>query len=61
MAHSYHAHHVHAHDDHSDHDHGPNVNAPVSFGTAFAIGIILNTASVAPEVILGFASNVTAQ
>jgi cobalt-zinc-cadmium efflux system protein len=59
MAHSHQDHHVHAHEDQSGHVHGPDahVHAPASFGTAFAIGIGLNTAFVVLEVIFGFASN----
>src|ERR1035437_7890320 len=40
---------------HSHQDH--HIHAPASFGTAFAIGIGLNTAFVVLEVIFGFASN----
>jgi cobalt-zinc-cadmium efflux system protein len=50
----------HDHDhDHAGHAHGPggHVHAPASFGTAFAIGIALNTAFVIAEVIFGYASN----
>jgi cobalt-zinc-cadmium efflux system protein len=56
MAHS-HSH--HAQDDHVDHVEGPgaHLHAPASFGTAFAIGIGLNTAFVVLEAIFGFASN----
>lgn len=38
----------HTHDDHAGHAHGPrgHVHAPANFGTAFAIGIGLNTAFV---------------
>ena len=59
MAHPHQDHHVYAHDDHKGHAHGPgaHLHAPVSFGTAFAIGIGLNTAFVVIEVIFGFASN----
>ncbi|CAN5451017.1 cation diffusion facilitator family transporter [soil metagenome] len=52
--------------DHSHHDHPPShghahepgghVHAPASFGTAFAIGIGLNTAFVVVETIYGFSS-----
>ncbi len=58
MAHSHQDHHVHAHDDHKGHAYGPgaHVHAPASFGTAFAIGVGLNT-TVVLEVIFGFASN----
>jgi cobalt-zinc-cadmium efflux system protein len=59
MAHSHQDYRVHAHDGHKGHAHGPgaHLHAPVSFGTAFAIGIGLNTAFVVIEVIFGFASN----
>ena len=59
MAHSHQVQHVHAHDDHSGHAHGPcaHVHTPAHFGTAFAIGLGLNTAFVVLEVIFGFASN----
>lgn len=52
--------HRHDHDrDHAGHAHGPagHVHAPASFGTAFVIGIALNTAFVIAEVIFGYASN----
>jgi cobalt-zinc-cadmium efflux system protein len=59
MAHSHPVQHIHAHDDHSGHAHGPgaHVHSPANFGTAFAIGIGLNTAFVVLEAIFGFASN----
>lgn len=59
MAHSHQDDHAHVHDDHYGHAHGPgvHVHAPTSFGTAFAIGIGLNTAFVVIEAIFGFASN----
>jgi cobalt-zinc-cadmium efflux system protein len=60
----------HAHDHHGakpghdDHDHGHDhshhgghSHAPTDFGTAFAIGIALNTGFVIAEAALGFASN----
>jgi cobalt-zinc-cadmium efflux system protein len=55
MAHT----HSHAHHDHAGHAHGPggHVHAPASFGTAFAIGIGLNTAFVIAEGLFGYASN----
>jgi cobalt-zinc-cadmium efflux system protein len=57
-----HSHHDHDHDhDHHDHGHahglGGHVHAPASFGTAFAIGIALNTGFVIVEGIYGYASN----
>lgn len=48
MSHSHREKHHHHHHDH-DHTH-----APASFGIAFAVGIILNTAFVAVEVIYGW-------
>lgn len=61
--------HDHAHDDHGhegadphhhgpDHVHGPggHHHAPASFGRAFAIGIVLNTAFVVIEAVYGFLS-----
>jgi cobalt-zinc-cadmium efflux system protein len=62
-SHSHHDHSEAAHDhggrDHNGHAHGPggHVHAPANFGTAFAIGIGLNTAFVIVEAIFGFASN----
>ena len=63
MTHSHHA----AHDDHADHGHhghahghGGHVHAPASFGTAFAVGIVLNTLLVTVEAIYGYISNSTA-
>jgi cobalt-zinc-cadmium efflux system protein len=62
-AHQHHGHAHHAdrpgHDDH-DHDHGlhgGHSHAPTDFGTAFAIGIALNTGFVIAETAFGFASN----
>jgi cobalt-zinc-cadmium efflux system protein len=54
-----HAHHDHSHDDHAGHAHGQggHVHAPASFGTAFAIGIGLNTAFVIVEGVFGYFSN----
>jgi cobalt-zinc-cadmium efflux system protein len=54
-----HTHHSQAHDEHAGHAHGPggHVHAPASFGTAFAIGIGLNTAFVIAEGLFGYASN----
>lgn len=55
MAHS----HDHAGHDHAGHVHGPggHVHAPANFGTAFAVGIGLNTVFVVTEAIFGYASN----
>lgn len=51
--------HDHHHDhDHHDHGHGHHHNhAPANFGTAFAVGIALNTAYVVAEAIYGFLAN----
>jgi cobalt-zinc-cadmium efflux system protein len=60
MAHSHSGHdHDQAHEDHKGHAHGPggHTHAPANFGTAFTIGIGLNTAFVIVETIFGFASN----
>jgi cobalt-zinc-cadmium efflux system protein len=57
---------THSHNDHDHHDHddkrrahgpGAHVHAPANFGTAFAVGITLNTAFVVAEGIFGYASN----
>lgn len=65
-SHDNHAHHHHDHAGHG-HDHGHNhgpghahVHAPANFGTAFAIGISLNTALVVAEAIYGYIGNSTA-
>src|ERR1700683_985245 len=53
----------HEHDGHHGHDHahahgaGGHSHAPISFGRAFAIGIILNLAYVAAEAFYGVASH----
>ena len=52
MAGAHHHHHDHAH----GHDHGHHHHAPASFGRAFAIGILLNSAFVAVEAGYGIAS-----
>ena len=62
--------HSHAAHDHADHDHnhahghnhrpGGHSHAPASFGTAFAVGITLNTVFIVVEAIYGYASNSTA-
>jgi cobalt-zinc-cadmium efflux system protein len=51
--------HDHAGHSHAGHAHGPggHVHAPANFGTAFAVGIGLNTAFVVVEAIFGYASN----
>lgn len=56
-----HAHHHagHAHD-HHPHGHGGHTHAPAQFGTAFAIGIGLNTAFVIVEAVYGYLGNSTA-
>ena len=46
----------HAHDHSAGHEHS-HVHAPANFGTAFAVGIGLNTAFVIIEAIFGFTSN----
>jgi cobalt-zinc-cadmium efflux system protein len=46
------------HDHSSEHSHGHgHVHLPATFGKAFAIGIVLNTAFVAAEVIFGLKAN----
>ena len=47
--------HGHGHSHGHDHDHGHS-HAPASFGTAFAVGIALNTAFVVVEATFGFLS-----
>jgi cobalt-zinc-cadmium efflux system protein len=49
--------HSHAHD--HDHNHAPggHHHAPASFGTAFAVGIALNTAFVVAEALFGYLGN----
>lgn len=64
-AHDHHDHsHDHDHDSHArgghDHGHAGHSHAPANFGTAFAVGIALNTAFVAIEAGYGFISNSTA-
>jgi cobalt-zinc-cadmium efflux system protein len=53
------SHHDHHDYDHQGHAHGPggHLHTPASFGTAFAIGIALNTIFVIVEAIFGYASN----
>jgi cobalt-zinc-cadmium efflux system protein len=55
--------HDHDHDDHHhDHSHGTpgHSHAPADFGTAFAIGITLNSALVVAEGVYGYLGNSTA-
>src|SRR3982074_1164521 len=51
---------AHQHD-HHDHSHAPghagHSHAPDNFGFAFAVGVALNTAFVAAELIFGYAAN----
>jgi cobalt-zinc-cadmium efflux system protein len=49
--------HSHAHDHGHNHAPGGHHHAPASFGTAFAIGIALNTAFVAAEALFGYLGN----
>jgi cobalt-zinc-cadmium efflux system protein len=56
MAHAADHHDGHDHD-HAGHDHGGHVNAPASFGKAFAIGIALNAGFVVLEVVYGLVGN----
>jgi len=62
MTHSHHAAHDHADHGHHGHAHGPggHVHAPASFGTAFAVGILLNTIFIVIEGVYGYISNSTA-
>lgn len=62
MAHSHHAAHNHTDHGHHGHSHGPcgHVHAPASFGTAFAVGILLNTIFIVIEAFYGYISNSTA-
>lgn len=48
---------LHQYDHRHSHGLGSHVHAPASFGTAFAIGITLNTAFVIVEGLFGYASN----
>src|SRR5258708_19078213 len=51
---------VHQHDrhDHSHaHGHAGHSHAPDNFGFAFAVGVTLNTAFVAAELVFGYAAN----
>src|SRR5205823_13443611 len=63
MAHSHSNDHGHHHDHHSDaHDHSHahgghgHSHAPTSFGAAFAIGVVLNSAFVVAELFFGYAA-----
>ena len=50
--------HQHDHHDHSHaHGHAGHSHAPDNFGFAFAVGIALNTAFVAAELVFGYAAN----
>ena len=50
--------HHHDHHDHSHaHGHAGHSHAPDNFGFAFAVGIALNTAFVAAELVFGYAAN----
>ena len=50
--------HSHDHHDHSHgHSHAGHSHAPDNFGTAFAVGIALNTAFVVAELVFGYAAN----
>jgi len=50
--------HDHAHHDHShSHGHAGHSHAPDNFGTAFAVGALLNTGFVIAELIFGYAAN----
>lgn len=64
MTHSHtahdHADHDHTHAHGHEHGHGGHSHAPSSFGTAFAVGIALNTVFIVVETIYGYASNSTA-
>jgi Co/Zn/Cd efflux system component len=56
MTHSHHKQHDHDRSGHAPRR-GSHVHAPASFGTAFAIGVTLNTAFVIVEGIFGYAGN----
>ncbi|WP_043353867.1 cation diffusion facilitator family transporter [Methylobacterium sp. B1] len=58
-SHDGHSHDGHAHGGHfhGGHAHGGHAHAPKDFGTAFAIGIVLNTAFVVIEAAYGYLSN----
>jgi cobalt-zinc-cadmium efflux system protein len=49
--------HHHDHDHSHAHSHAGHSHAPDNFGIAFAVGIVLNTAFVAAELIFGYAAN----
>lgn len=61
-SHATHDHADHHHDHAHGHSHGPggHSHAPASFGTAFAVGITLNTIFIVVEAIYGYTSNSTA-
>ncbi|MFF9553085.1 cation diffusion facilitator family transporter [Methylobacterium fujisawaense] len=56
-SHDGHAHGGHAHGGHAHGGHGGHAHVPKDFGTAFAIGIVLNTAFVVIEAAYGYLSN----
>ncbi|MGJ5208420.1 cation diffusion facilitator family transporter [Bradyrhizobium sp. HKCCYLR20261] len=65
MAHSHQHHddhdqdhlHGHSHAHSHSHSHAGHSHAPTSFGTAFAVGVSLNTAFVIAELVFGYAAN----
>src|ERR1700742_1662716 len=57
MAHTHDHHHDHGHDHGHAHGHVGHSHAPDNFGTAFAVGVALNTAFVAAELVFGYAAN----
>jgi len=61
-SHTAHDHADHRHDHAHGHNHGPggHSHAPANFGTAFAVGITLNTIFIIVEAIYGYTSNSTA-
>jgi cobalt-zinc-cadmium efflux system protein len=56
-SHGGHSHDGHSHGGHSHGGHGGHAHAPKNFGSAFAIGIVLNTAFVVVEAAYGYLSN----
>jgi len=57
MAHSHHDDHGPEHDHAHVHSHAGHSHAPASFGAAFAIGIVLNSAFVIAELSFGYAAH----
>ncbi|MDP4023607.1 cation diffusion facilitator family transporter [Methylobacterium sp. NEAU 140] len=55
--HAGHSHGGHSHGGHSHGGHGGHAHAPKDFGTAFAVGIALNTVFIVIEAAYGYASN----